>query len=541
MLTKEILDYIREQLAAGVPKENLQRSLASVGWGAQDITDAFFMIEQSARPAPPAEPQVPVAPAIEAQNPNSSVMAQQSAEATNSPGQITGELPSAWQLLSESWALYRLRFGVLLALYAIPVLLVFAGEMLPLYGGPVAGEVVCIGLGFILLFCAYYGAILSLHRGSNVGQSLAGGSALLLPGLWLGILTCCVLVGGFALLVVPGVMMSIQFFVAAYVFALEGRRGLGALIQSREYVRGYWWPIAVRSIIVSFVVLIVYYAVSIPFDFAAAFAFLKAGGDPTKLRDFSSAVMIIPSLLISTFGLVYGYKVYQYLKALKPSLEANPATKGRGFLIFCAVFGPIAYIILMVLFVSMFLWMAAFFGNSIHLNSPATATSTAFTASTTVQLNQTVGAQPTTTQVMQPNSSQPTAAQAPSGNSSSTAESLDNSNLLALKTAFAAIQTQAYLYSVNHANSFGEQAWTNGSPASCTGGVFQETAVRNAIIAAAADAKNENSIACYANGEGYLVGVTLSPNEWWCIDSLGISKIEEGGLPTAASKIKSCP
>ncbi|MHB8660706.1 MAG: cytochrome c-type biogenesis protein [Minisyncoccota bacterium] len=63
MVSTQLLDYIRQRLAAGASKEEIIQSLVTVGWQGPDIRDAFSTIDT--RPAPP---QFPKAPAATAQN-----------------------------------------------------------------------------------------------------------------------------------------------------------------------------------------------------------------------------------------------------------------------------------------------------------------------------------------------------------------------------------------------------------------------------------------------------------------------------------------
>ena len=45
MVTPQIVNYIRQNLAAGLVKEDIEKALLGAGWAAQDITDGFNTIE----------------------------------------------------------------------------------------------------------------------------------------------------------------------------------------------------------------------------------------------------------------------------------------------------------------------------------------------------------------------------------------------------------------------------------------------------------------------------------------------------------------
>lgn len=62
MANQQLVDYIKSQLAAGVTKPDLQKAIETAGWSAQDMTDAFNVVEGKAPAIPaPATPK-PVAP-----------------------------------------------------------------------------------------------------------------------------------------------------------------------------------------------------------------------------------------------------------------------------------------------------------------------------------------------------------------------------------------------------------------------------------------------------------------------------------------------
>lgn len=75
------------------------------------------------------------------------------------------------------------------------------------------------------------------------------------PYLWLSLLSACISGGGFLLLIIPGVVLSVWFTFAQYILFHEHKQGITALMTSREYVRGYFWPILGRIIFISLIVM----------------------------------------------------------------------------------------------------------------------------------------------------------------------------------------------------------------------------------------------------------------------------------------------
>ncbi len=63
MVSPQLLDYIRQQLATGVSKEEIIQALVTTGWQGQDINDAFSTI--GTQSAPPQIQETPVATIVQ--------------------------------------------------------------------------------------------------------------------------------------------------------------------------------------------------------------------------------------------------------------------------------------------------------------------------------------------------------------------------------------------------------------------------------------------------------------------------------------------
>ncbi len=77
MLTEQLIDYIRQNLAAGFGKEDLQKTMLSAGWSAEDIAAGFAAVANlSAIPAASPAP----AQAVSSANSNAAEVARIQAE-----------------------------------------------------------------------------------------------------------------------------------------------------------------------------------------------------------------------------------------------------------------------------------------------------------------------------------------------------------------------------------------------------------------------------------------------------------------------------
>lgn len=98
---------------------------------------------------------------------------------------------------------------------------------------------------------------------------------------------------GFILLVIPGIIFMVWMAFASYIFVFEDIRGVAALKKSREFARGYWWPLFGRILIIIVLSMII-----------SSIRFLGLGP-------------IINTLFFMPFSIVCLSEIYKDLKAIK--------------------------------------------------------------------------------------------------------------------------------------------------------------------------------------------------------------------------------
>jgi hypothetical protein len=166
------------------------------------------------------------------------------------------------ELFSESWGVFQRRCGVLIALY----LLTMVAFMLPL--AVTAGLVMLAGMakgGVALVLTGAIGLLAGLYCGFRCfggflhavaddrlgfGDALARGREIALPLMWVGCLTGFIISGGFILLAIPGIIFMVWFFFAQFILVEEDIHGMDAVLKSREYVRGEWFNVALRLLLI---------------------------------------------------------------------------------------------------------------------------------------------------------------------------------------------------------------------------------------------------------------------------------------------------
>jgi hypothetical protein len=269
-------------------------------------------------------------------------------KATPASDPTANQLSGAWPLLKESIRIYRERFWVFLGLsmLVIPTLaliafLVFAVSFLGL------SNIAVIGLGVILVVLAvaisYWGqiaGILLVNEGvakPGFKDLLKRSLPLILPVIWVMILSFLFIMGGLLLLIIPGIILALSFIFGMQAVVLDGDRGIAALQRSRFYVRGRWWKVFWRLLFLVLFVIVV----SIP-EFIL---------DGLRLAWLSDIYGGITTLLLGPLFVVYSTLLYLELKKTGPEKFVPDPGQRKKYQILGAL-GAVALVALTLLIAS---------------------------------------------------------------------------------------------------------------------------------------------------------------------------------------------
>jgi len=128
----------------------------------------------------------------------------------------------------------------------------------------------------------------------------------LLPFFLTGILSSLVIFLGSLLFIIPGVILFVRFYFVPFVASLEGIYYRSALRKSSEYVKGLWWKVFARILILVvllFVVSVIFYII----------LFILGKISPI----IPSLLSIILNYAIHVFSLVYMFTLYNQIKNVK--------------------------------------------------------------------------------------------------------------------------------------------------------------------------------------------------------------------------------
>ncbi len=156
----------------------------------------------------------------------------------------------------NSWRTFGANWTTFLILSAIPVV-VSMGLVLGLASGTkeLAGSIitVIIVINLIVWILTTMALTMAAHKTSD-GEAIGfGESYILCFGLfcryiWTGLLYFLIVLGGFLLLIIPGIIWSIRYFFAPYAVIIEGIGGREALSNSKAVTQGRLGGIFVREL-----------------------------------------------------------------------------------------------------------------------------------------------------------------------------------------------------------------------------------------------------------------------------------------------------
>jgi hypothetical protein len=245
-------------------------------------------------------------------------------------------LRSLGSLFSDTWKLYKECWQALVEIVLLPTLVVVLGYVFVGLGLPfsILGGLV-IFVGYLIFVFSVLPVIFSIHNATGVDASYKATIGLFWPFVWLTILEVLAVMGGFVMLIIPGIWLSFALSLMAYVFVIEHRRGIDALRQSKDYIKGYWWAVAGRVILLGILFMVVTLVVEVPIAFLA-------GKLVARLASVVLALFFFP------FSAIYHYVIFGNLRELKPELAGAQTKEGTGFIKASAIVGIVAPVLIVL-------------------------------------------------------------------------------------------------------------------------------------------------------------------------------------------------
>lgn len=266
------------------------------------------------------------------------------------------KLISVGSLFKQASQVYRSRLGTFFGIAAVPMIFTIIGIIVTVfsYGGLSTNLWVVLLGAFFYLTSAFFSIlsvlaiIYAISKPISIIDAYHFALTKALSFIWIVILDALIIVGGFALFIVPGIIFLVWFSFASYILVYEDSRGINALLRSKSYARGYFWPILGRTLCLMLITL----GISYIFGLLAGLGRLSfdVNAPLTYYKLISQVFAQLLSVLITPFILIYSYLLYHDVAAKKTgALTAQPAEKKWPF-IGAGIFGVLIIPALLLLF-----------------------------------------------------------------------------------------------------------------------------------------------------------------------------------------------
>ncbi len=220
-------------------------------------------------------------------------------------------MPGPIQLFKNSLAIVSANFFLFLSILFIPIVVSFLTALFApnkATGIMITSEsIVYVVLMFIYVVLSVLmtvALILAINDNSITAKEAYRRAW---PYFWryigLSLLMSIIMMVGFLLLIIPGIILSVWFAFATFVLVLENGAIVESLKKSREYTRGKWWAIFGRLIAMSVFVLLLSMLIS------TISVFL-----PNHV--VTEALVTALTVLLTPIAVVYVYLLYKEVKTL---------------------------------------------------------------------------------------------------------------------------------------------------------------------------------------------------------------------------------
>ncbi len=249
-------------------------------------------------------------------------------------------LPGIAQLFRESWDIFTSRFRTFVAIALIPAasfaILFGALAALTLWApnalleSSVAAFIFLVTLAVVTVAAVIFVlwsqvallvAVRDHTEGIGIIEAFRRSKTKLVSYFWISLLACFVVLGGFFLFIIPGIIVAVSVTFAIYVLLTDDVRGMDALVRSREYVRGRWGSVFWRF----FVAIVVIFAVSFLAQFIAAIT-----GSEVFVGIFSATL----SILTTPFMFIYFFQLFHQVKSTRNTIDPQRLEKKMPYIYF---------------------------------------------------------------------------------------------------------------------------------------------------------------------------------------------------------------
>ena len=240
------------------------------------------------------------------------------------------ELPKAVDLFKHAWVIFKSKVKTFLFIQIVPFLVAIPIGLIGGYfdkrtadvdftsGAAITPEqwtamlvmVLAVLAGLVIQTWAQIATIIAIRdRESDISPKEAFRQAIgmIFAYWWVYFLVMLAVIGGFILLIVPGIIFGIWYSFTGYTLVMEGKKGTEALAASKAYVKGRTGQVVYKFLFIGLITIAVFGIPSV---------ILEA----MKLEALGAAYTSLAALIMYPVGAIYQYLIYDYLKKSKSNV-----------------------------------------------------------------------------------------------------------------------------------------------------------------------------------------------------------------------------
>ena len=126
-----------------------------------------------------------------------------------------------------------------------------------------------LSLWFSIAFIKVIAAKYEGKAAQKTQDEIASTKQFIIPAVIASLLAGLAILGGFILLIIPGIIFSVWFAFALYAVVLDGQKDIGALRFSKKLVKGRWWGTLWRFILPALIYIVLSGILQAPFSYLA--------------------------------------------------------------------------------------------------------------------------------------------------------------------------------------------------------------------------------------------------------------------------------
>lgn len=213
-----------------------------------------------------------------------------------------------FNLMTEAFSTMTSNIMLFLGILLVPAIFVFVSALFAptqaemSVGTGVSGTYIALSIvsAIVNIFMGIALIIAVADRSVSVSEAYRRSVSVFWKYIGMSIVMSIALLVGFLLLIIPGIILAIWFSFGAFVLVLENGGVIQSLKQSREYVRGHWWGVFGRIVVLGILMVVI----SLVFS---AFGLVSS-------ETLGNAIVSALAMLLAPFSVAYMYFMYQDLK-----------------------------------------------------------------------------------------------------------------------------------------------------------------------------------------------------------------------------------